>query len=472
MTRAGWIYGVPLVLLLAVTLPHLDQGDFRTDTARYAAIGVQAWRDPALLWTPHLHPSVPYFNKPPLALWVHGFFLHFFGVSVWMARLPSVLAAAGIVSLTVAIVRRSMGNVVAVSSGAILALTYEFFRRTREISLDLWQLLFLMAALWCCIRAVRINHPKGLCWAGIPLGFALLCKPLTALLLIPIVAAWLIAEGRKSFLIPLVGVSLIACAVAAPWHLSMVALHSKAFTAAYFGREVLGRLRGDIGREPVWYYAAEIGRTYWPWMLLLPPGLLAWRRTASRSRSLLRLSLLWLCVWLLALTLFPDKRPRYELPLYPALALVAAAGLTRIPSTRFRSLYRRRLPLLAALALIAALVSAWMPLRVQTPPDKDWMAVQAWMRQAGIRSVYSGALSTNDEGYFYLKTGYWPEPIVRDGARPTVAPLPPGAHLIYDMELYPRPGRNETVVFRSGRLWVTEIGDGSWQPVLPSRNSL
>ena len=36
-----------MVLLLSVTLPHLDQGDFRKDSARYAAVGLTAaWLAP------------------------------------------------------------------------------------------------------------------------------------------------------------------------------------------------------------------------------------------------------------------------------------------------------------------------------------------------------------------------------------------------------------------------------------------
>ncbi len=483
MKRAWWIYLVPAGLLLAVTLPHLGQGDFRTDTARYAAVGLQAWRDPALFWTPHLQPSVPYFNKPPLALWIHGFFLHLFGIGLVSARLPSVLAAAGSVLFTVAIARRLLGRSVALVAGVILALTYEFFRRIREISLDMWQLCFMLMALWLVVSAAHRRLPRLGVLAGLPLGLALMSKPLMALLLVPIVGVWgrISKEGAASSapreggakgarphaplhcdaggsrlggLLPTIAFALL---VALPWHLSMWLLHGHDFVSQYVGREVVERAMGRLNREPPWYYAVEMGRTYWPWMLLTFAGI--WhalrRPLPARHRSALALAGIWLVVWGAALTLFPDKRPRYELPLYPALAIVGGYGGARLPWKALRRWRRRGLPATVAIVAAAGLAAAWLPLRVQAPPDPHRSALASWALGTAASSVYSAAFSTNDEGYYYLKTGGWPHP----PANP-----PQGAHLIYTMGLDPKPGANEAVVFRSGPYLVTRLRAGGWQP--------
>src|SRR5215471_19532633 len=86
---------LPDIWLLAVTVPHLEQGDFRRDTGRYAAVGLYMWTDGSLL-QPHLNPETPYFAKPPLGLWIHGLFLKIFGVHLTVARIPSILAALGV----------------------------------------------------------------------------------------------------------------------------------------------------------------------------------------------------------------------------------------------------------------------------------------------------------------------------------------------------------------------------------------
>ena len=43
MSRRLKLYLIPVLILLAFTLPHLDQGEFRRDTVRYAAIGHYMW---------------------------------------------------------------------------------------------------------------------------------------------------------------------------------------------------------------------------------------------------------------------------------------------------------------------------------------------------------------------------------------------------------------------------------------------
>ena len=476
MKRTIWIYLLPVLFLLAVTLPHLDQGDFRTDTARYAAVGLQAWRNPDLFWTPHLHPDVPYFNKPPLAFWIHGASLRLFGASLVAARLPSIIAAAGCVLFTVAIARRLLGRSTALATGIALALTYEFFRRTREISLDMWQLCFMLAALWIVVGAIRSEKQRAIWLAGIPLGLALMCKPLMALLIVPVVLLWHLGLRRRPAA-GHVGIMLaVGLLVALPWHVSMWWIHGNDFVAQYLGREVLERARGDLNREPPWYYAIEMGRTYWPWLIPAVAGAYyaLGRRLTPLRRTGLALAGIWLATWALALTLFPDKRPRYELPLYPALAILAGYGGVRLPWKGLRCWRRHGLPVTGAVITVAGLVAAWLPLRVQAPPDAYLTALVEWVGQSNPqRIIHSVALSSNDEGYLYLKTGHWPQPVRRDGSGLPLA-LPEGALLAYAVGLAPRPGRSESVVFLSGPFTVTQLGDNGPMPVQkldPKRHS-
>ncbi len=459
-----WLFVLPVLVLLAVTLPHLDQGDFRTDTARYAAVGLQAWRNPACFWTLHLQPSLPYFNKPPLVLWIHGGVLHLAGVSLVAARLPSIAAAALCVLLTVFIGRRLLGRIPALAAGLVLALTYEFFRRTREISLDLWQLAFMLTCVACVVEGLHRRRPAWFLWAGVPLGLALLCKPLMALLALPLLAIWLLWRGRPAQPLALLGTFVVALTVASPWHIAMVVEHGAAFTTRYFGAEIADRTLGRLHAEPPWYYLAEIGRTYWPWMLALGAAAgIAWTRPASRPhRRGLGLAVIWTCGWFVALTLFPDKRPRYELPLYPSLALLAGYGIARLPSRGLRRAGRH--PLASAVIVVSLGVgAALLPLRVQAPPDANWTAVLAWLDRQGITGVHSAALSTNDEGAYYLRTTRWPGPVRRpDGA--LIRSLPTPAVLLYTDGLGPRPGPGETVLFKSGPYRVTRLDAGPWEP--------
>lgn len=464
LTTRPWVYILPALLLLAITLPHLDQGDFRTDTARYAAVGLQAWQDHTLFWTPHLQPDKPYFNKPPLVFWIHGLALDLFGVGLIPARLPSILAALGCLLLTIALTRRLLGPTTALAAGMTLSLTYEFVRRTREISLDMWQLCFILATLWLVLRA----WPRGkssLVIGGIPLGLALMCKPLTAFLVVPFLFIVMYKTDHRRHLWGLLAVALL---VAAPWHLSMWHLHGEAFTSQYFGREVMHRTLGQLQRQPCWYYFVEMGRSYWPWMPAAAAGiwLLFSGRYSPHRKNGLALSGVWLALWFLAITLFPDKRPRYELPLYPALSVFAGAALVRLPWRARRNWIRGRAPIiLSGLIVTASIIVAILPLRVQMPPDPHLVALTEWGGQAGPDPIYSAALSTNDEGLFFLKTGRWPLSFPRRHERDQ-ADFSEGIRMVYSAEIPVRPGPNEETVFESGHIRVTRLGKGGWQPRL------
>lgn len=455
LKRTYWVYIIPALLLLAVTLPHLDQGDFRVETAHYGAVGLQAWRNPELFWTLHEHPEVQYCNKPPLVFWIHGLFLHHFGVTLAGARIPTILAAIGCVLITTHLARRHMGRATALASGSILALSYEFFRRTREISLDMWQLFFMLAAIWLWAGAARNRNHQRAWVAGIPLGLALLCKPLMALLIPCILIVWRLTMAAPKDFRPrdFVLFMTVALTVAMPWHLSMIALHGESFIQQYFGHEVAQRMQGLLNHKPWWYYAAEIGRTYWPWFLCLGAALVHWGRTrvSRHHHRTLQAAMLWILAWSLALILFPDKRPRYALPLYPMLAIVCGYGLSTLPWPRLRSWYRKGLPRTALCIVALGTIAAAAPIQFQKPPDPALTDLTNWAIRQDPTTVYSAALSSVDESMIYLKSGYWPVPLTRH-------PSPEkGSLLIYTDSLAPKPAPGETCVFRSGPYRVIRL---------------
>src|SRR5262245_48789089 len=161
---ARWrVYALPAVVTLALAIPHLGQGEFSVDTGWYSAVALQAWRDgahghPGALWTlmgvggQGAEGGVPYFNKPPLAFWIHGLALWAMGPTLAAARLPSVLAAVLAVITSAAVARRLAGPRVGLWAGLLLATTPEFTRHARAFSLDMWLTLFMLLSLWCIVR--------------------------------------------------------------------------------------------------------------------------------------------------------------------------------------------------------------------------------------------------------------------------------------------------------------------------------
>ena len=446
---------LPCLVLLTVTLPHLEQGDFRRDTGRYAAVGHYMWSGGSLL-APHLDPETPYFNKPPLAMLIHGLFLKVFGVHLAVARVPSVLAALGVVALSVLSVRQIGSRSEAIVSGLVLALTYEFFRRTREISLDMWQLLFVMIGVYGAVTALRTRNRLMLALTGIPLGLALLCKPLNAFAVIPVVGIWaLIARQPRMLPVLFLGTLPLAVLVAAPWHLYMISTFGEAFTRRYFLHEVVDRARGLAMTQPVYYYVLGNLATYWPWLLGLVFALYARFVKSDHARApgrdLVVMGGTWSLIILVCLSLFPDKKPNYALPLYPMLSWIVAAGLCRLPWRKLRSWYVSSFRGLAPAAAVALVVISVAPIQFQRPPDKHWLAVLGWLRTNRVDNsrVFYGAVQQNDLCYFYLKTGHW----LRSAAKLETAGVPAASLMILtrlrsDAAKQPPPA----VLFASGEL--------------------
>lgn len=478
------VYLVPAIIFLAVTLPHLEYGDFRVDTGLYAAVGLQAWRT-GELWTLHAGDQ-PYFNKPPLPFWIHGLVLHWAGPTILAARLPTIVAALGSLLTTIAIARVMAGTRTALAAGVVLALTSEMFRHVRAISLDIWQLLFMLLAVLLAAVAVKRGRWSLLALAGAPLGLALLCKPFMAMLVPPILALWLVWNGQTRRLPWIAAMIGVAIAVAAPWHLSMLALHGDAFADQYLGREVIQRATGEhitSDGDPVWDYVLLIAETYWPWLLFFGLALVTWGRGLwlSRDDRAPRLALIWIAVWLVGLSIFPDRRPRYALPLWPMMAMLGGMWLAVWPWAWLRRWEGRLIAGLTAAVLVIGVTLALLPVpRTQAeaagsvravsarvfgdPPEPQWPALFEWIRENQIEALWEGSLSMQAQSRLYLELGWWPRASVERNGTPGTPP-PEGALLLYHRRGGRVPGENEAVVFEADALSVTRLGPGGWRPV-------
>jgi 4-amino-4-deoxy-L-arabinose transferase-like glycosyltransferase len=486
------LFVLPALVTLALALPHLGQGEFNVDTGWYSAVALQAWRDaasghPGALWTlmgVGGLDSIPYFNKPPLAFWIHGLVLWALGPTLVAARLPSVLAAALAVVTSTAIARRLAGPRVALCAGLVLATTPEFIRHARAFSLDSWLALFMLVALWMILRGTpRATGKPGFparkrpispwAWypaAGIPLGMALMTKPLVAILILPLVAAWLIVSARARLLPALLATLAVALAVALPWHLSMAALHNGAFTRQYVGHQIIDRAAGNLGDANIGatspaYYLIHLAKAGWPWLITVALAFVALARSRRLSHrpGTASLALIWALGWLIALSLFADKRPRYLLPIYPAWAWLSAMWFVNIAPPRLARFRRAATRWAGPAAVAAGIVLAALPIQLSKPPNPQWEALFAHLRQNHITDVWQGAFSGARAARLYLEFGQWPHP-TRDDAGNLLATPPVGAAIVYHARDGLRPGPNERTLFASGDLTLTRLESAPWTP--------
>ncbi|MEM8835224.1 MAG: glycosyltransferase family 39 protein [Planctomycetota bacterium] len=410
LLRNRWfLWLAPSVCLLALFVPGVWEGDFRTDSHAYAAVTC------ALLdghweggWLGPRMGHAPYFNKPPLTFWLAAPFVAIAGgagnpLGVLIAvRAASAVALVGAAIASFGLWRTLTDRKTAYVATIILVLTHEVFRYSHAFSLDTWLLCFVTTGLWFLAMSAQRGGRSAWHFAiasGVAVGLGLMVKPVVALLAIVIGALWMATARDRAHGLLRCAIALgVALIVAAPWHV-WISLNIDRFADQYFVRESLDRATGEgFGTAPWWTYFSELAKTYWPWLAALVGGAIAAPivrpRVNERTRTTLSLAIAWTGVWLLVLTLFADKRARYLVPMYPAASLLVCFSLRRL----FRRQIRRATLIGAARAPVAVVgvsiiltalsaagvvqihrpLAAWKPEIVQVLRDEQLLD-RAWI---------------------------------------------------------------------------------------------
>ena len=456
-TRSRWprarVYLIPVALLVSLGLARLTTGGYKVDTALYLGVAndmVETGR----WWTPHAG-SVPYFNKPPLVLWLHAVVIELVGPSLVAARLVQIALAAFAVLVTTHIARLLSGPTVGLLTGCMFALTFSVVAHLNRVLLDYAVVALMLAGVMLVVRAWRCDargrsaalHATG---AGIAIGLAMLCKPIFAIIAFPVLALWLMAQQRGRLAAWLGLSAAVACVVAAPWHLSMLHIHGELFESQYFGREIASRTsnREGFGDRPWWTYLWFIVREFHPWQLMLYAMLATLAAAALRpvQRDRLRrhapaiaFALIWSVAWLVLLSLFGDKRVRYMMHVWPALALLGASWLARLSPMVLRRSGTRSWGRLAAVLVVLGAGGAVAGAIWGTDGPKDhWRPVHAFVRELPADvELWEVLRHPPEPAEIAIEAGRWPVPMVY-GSPAEFRPPPAGAVVLLDIPIYDR----------------------------------
>ena len=347
---------------LAVALHGLGDADIvGDDEAREVGI-VQAivagdW------WLPRFNGELlP--DKPILAHWLAAIPVAVSGFSEAAVRLPSAVAAA----LTVAWTARRGGGPGGLAAASLLAMTPAFFGRARVARPDALLVLLLSLALRLAFRWWRDGGRRDARWALVALGAATLAKGPVAPVLFALAFGGFLAWQRDlrrlpAFLDPL-GVS--ACLVLGlGWYAVALAGWGDVFVREHLlGRYVfnlVGALPegGPYSERPLaWhavFYVLHLPLIGLPWSPLAAIGLwLAWREDRL-SDPRVRFLVCWMLAPVVAFTPAQYKLRYYLLPALPALAMLGAPAAVHLWRAAPPG---RRLPLVFATGLAAAIVTA------------------------------------------------------------------------------------------------------------------
>lgn len=331
------------------------------DEATYAEIAreIRVFHD----WL-HLHWNyVPWFNKPPLYIWLTAGLFHF-GASAFWARAISALAAVGVVLITYAIGKRFYGRLAGVTAAVVTCSCYQFLAAARFGTSDMLLTLFLYASLYAYLEAR--DRPRWWYGVGIFTGLAIMTKGPAALVAPAAIVATLLIDRRLHATVRmrhLWGGLAVALAIALPWHVLSYLYYGPAFFDQYLGNMVFARVGQSIeGHDgDLFTYFGFLRNQFFPWAYLVPFALLAFARHRLHARDGSWVLVVFPAIVLALYTVVQTKLVWYILPVYPALAILIAALLVRAVRGELVAL------LAVGLGLVAALVSVPSSLDLQPP---------------------------------------------------------------------------------------------------------
>lgn len=350
-----------LAIVLAVALPLLALRLFtpyelqETDQGKQAQYALDAFRNgnwlaPACLGEPA--------TKPPLYTWLAAAVAHAAGrIDELTIRVPTVLAALGLVLATWDIARVLAGTRVAAAAGVALATSHHVILQSGVVRTDGLLAFLLTAQLLVYVRSPSdaTMPARSVALSSLLAALACLTKGPSGLLSCAVVALHLAATGRKRRAVRAAAVPALAgTAVFVAWIAAAAHARPRVVETMWDG-EAAAHLFSEGWPDPL-YYVLHMPLRLMPWtILLVPAAVLAVRELRRRRETpvspLVALSLAWLAVHFACYSFIPHHRPDLIYGAAPA-AILLVAGLAARPFPAWAPVAA------AALAAAGAVVAA------------------------------------------------------------------------------------------------------------------
>lgn len=378
-SRQGYLFCL-ILLALALYFPGLGARDFWAPVEpRYAEIARIMWGRGE--WAIPTINGQLYTDKPILYFWLVLIGAKIFGsVNEWSVRLPSALAALGVVLATYALGRDFLGARAGFLGAAVLATAARVLWEGRWAHTDMLFTLFFTLSLYFWARAhFQRGAPREFLLAYGLMGVATLTKGFIGIVLPGLILLCYVAlrrDWRGVFSWRLPAGAAIFFLVTLPWFAQVtLATDGRWLEEFVFVHHIQRYISGAGHEQPFYYYLLNFPGDFLPWTFFLLPAIAAyrpWRRALKDPVTLF--FFLWFAVIFLFFSLSDTKRALYLLPLFPPVALCVGHYFHRLIRGEIAqgAAYRGLAYALFGLICVAGLalpVGAW-----QFQPDALWLS--------------------------------------------------------------------------------------------------
>lgn len=302
-------------------------------------------------------------EKPPLPTWVAGAIETIAPGSLAAQRMaPAVMALLWTLFLWLTVRYLSRRQNMARNAVLVFITCYNVILMGRSATWDIYCHAFMMGAVYCLLRAFY-DEEKGLephkwRWmlgAGVMAGLSFESKGPVSFysLLLPAVIAMVAIRRpmmRGKWLPLLAGVAL--CVAIGGWWYAVLHLFYPESIQAVLQKESGAWLSHNV-RPWYYYWRAFLEAGLWAPFVLATLAIPYWRRRLDEKNGYLFV-MTWMLGQLLLLSLMPEKKMRYLLPMAPTCAMAVAYILSYIEDkTRYRKAIRSLVWGFAGLCFVA-----------------------------------------------------------------------------------------------------------------------
>ena len=271
-----------------------------------------------------------WYDKPIMVYWLLSISYSLLGFTDLASRLPAVICGSLSVTLLIWYVQKIKKDaVIAIWSGAMMALSLEFWVISHAIITDSILLLFTIPTMLSGFIGVMENSRKHLIIAYGAAGLACLTKgPVGLVLPGALLLLWCLSmkSGKMAArLFPWQGI-LVFFVVTMPWYLGMYIIHGSDFIDQFLGlHNIIRATSSEHPEDNHWYY----------YLLILPAALLPWTFTSfyemvkgwKEKVPFYRFLMVWCWGTVLFYTLMATKYVTYTyIAIVPAIIFSALAA--------------------------------------------------------------------------------------------------------------------------------------------------
>jgi 4-amino-4-deoxy-L-arabinose transferase-like glycosyltransferase len=272
--------------------------------------------------------DLPRYQKPPLPTWLTAFSGMAFGLdSLFALRLPAaILGTVGVLMTFKIALQITQNKTFAFFTGLIAVTSFHIILSGRDGQWDIFTHGFMLVAIVYIIKLFSESkkHYLNAALAGLFIGFSFLSKgpvSIYAMLLPFLIAYGVIYKFKNLKLLPILLILLVAGIVSASWSLYVFYFDThavKEITSLEAGRWLNYNVR------PFYYYWSFVVQSgLWTipaFISLLYPYL----KDKVIDKKAYQFSLLWTLAAVILLSLIPEKKSRYLLPVLFPLAINTA----------------------------------------------------------------------------------------------------------------------------------------------------